>query len=169
MARKNEVDVSDPLASAIDELREELLLWIDTELTRVKEHLYAQVAEEELATLPALQRAASASIRGPSNDGLRTRTRLGHRADPSRQSDVDHEPAANLDWPAVAPQEELTDPGPQLPAASPRERLDALARMLDRRLKLAADTEETERRASVRSDRNLDAVTPGPSGREDRS
>jgi hypothetical protein len=169
MAMNDEVEVSDLLASAINQLREELLLWIDTELTRLNEHLSAAVAEEQLATSPASQRPTSASVRGASNDVLRTRTRIAHRADPSRQSDVDHEPAANLDSLAVAPQEELTDRGPQLPAPSPRERLDALARMLDRRLKVAARTEETERRASERADRNLDAVTPAPSGPEDRS
>ena len=33
----HEIEVSDPLLSAIGEFRKELLLWIDTELARLRE------------------------------------------------------------------------------------------------------------------------------------
>jgi len=82
-AMSQEFEVSDPLSRAIGEFRKELLLWIDTELVRLREPEQADdlVIEEELPI----------------------------------------------------------DPEPRPPLSNPRQRLDALARLLDHRLKQAQE------------------------------
>ena len=45
----HEIEASDPLASEIGELREELLLWIETELTRLHQQV-EDLAKEETRT-----------------------------------------------------------------------------------------------------------------------
>jgi hypothetical protein len=83
MAMSHEFEASDPLSRAIGEFRKELLLWIDTELLRLRQ--------------------------------------------PGQADDLVNE------------EERQIDPEPRPFLSNPRQRLDALARLLDHRLKQAQE------------------------------
>jgi hypothetical protein len=104
--------VSDPLSRAIGEFREELLFWIDAELSRLRrEQAENLVIQEELATAGA----------SPLKD------------------------------------EALS------PVANPRQRLDALARLLDHRLKQAKTAGERKGGAGQGANSRAEDHTPEPS------
>jgi hypothetical protein len=96
-ATSHECPAVDSLSRAIDEIRKELLLWIDAELARLQEGEPGETPER------FADRRSEAEITGP---------------------------------PVTFPEPE-TDLEPQAPPLNPRQRLDALARLLDQRLKQA--------------------------------
>jgi hypothetical protein len=132
---KPDTELADPLSSAIRALRAELLVWIDTELVRLREG--AQAANRLLEEKPA-----AGSQFGCSSSHLGTRARRPHlqlgpgrRESRPREKFVERNPTAEAgrlpdDVPTPS-----TEPNPPGSASGPRQRLDALARMLDHRLK----------------------------------
>jgi hypothetical protein len=123
----------DRLALAIRAFREDVLLWIDTELARLRQW-------DPVGTPPAADSVARASASG---FGVR-QPREGSPLGP------------------------LIETEPSVPVSNPRQRLDALARMLDDRLRQAeADTGPRRGTASEnQADTRTDA--PLPPRREDR-
>jgi hypothetical protein len=103
-----ESGAADPLARAIGELREELLSWIDAELSRLQE----------------LQREEDRSMEGMS--GVR-----GSWPD-------DRGSSQGVDGSSISVRGPGMDLEPGSTPCDPGERLDALARRLDHRLKQAA-------------------------------
>jgi hypothetical protein len=101
-------EVSDALSWAIGEFREELLLWIDTELSRLREQEPAEKA--------------------------------------ARRPVIPPEPKSALE--------------PRAPVSNPRQRLDALARLLDHRLKQARGASESSRGADQEPNKGAEDHTP---------
>ena len=145
-AMSREIEESDPLSSAIGEFRDELLFWIDSELVRLRERvrLDDSVVEEELATAARDFNFSSSS----------TRVRVTHGGSYSQSGTVRAEPrsceravdrkdlVAETARPPVARPELQTDSDLRSSVSNPRQRLDALARLLDHRLKQAQGTAE---------------------------
>src|SRR5262245_10447313 len=100
-----DTESADSLLRAIREFRLEFLSWIDTEMARVREHE------------PGKDLAAAGIPATPGEDSAER----GSGASPAR-------PAATIPRPE-------TDPRASAAPLSPRQRLDALARLLDQRLK----------------------------------
>jgi len=138
MNRDNEE--SDPLPSAIAEFRKELLEWIDTEYARVlaREREWTDrfaVAQEQAA---ARESAFNASSQRGLSLGSSTRPARIAREEPgTRETVVDQHSVVDTAGPPAAVSERPIDAEPQPTPANPRQRLEALARLLDRRLKQA--------------------------------
>jgi hypothetical protein len=124
-------DVSDRLLSAIHAFGEELLLWIDTELDRLREP----------------EQAENARI----DDGLIVPNGSQFRVSPPL--DIQQAP---------------TDPERPAPVVNPRQRLDALARILDDRLKQAQAGAGIRMCAGSERNSALEDETPERSRREGR-
>jgi len=146
-AMSREIEVSDPISSAIGEFREELLLWIDTELARLRKQ--ADVDDSAMTEDRATTSYAQSS-RSSSRVGVRTGSPF-FQSGIARQQPQTHECIVGRESPAVEesvrPPVTLpaleTDPEQRPPVSNPRQRLDALARLLDHRLKQAQGTAET--------------------------
>jgi len=135
-----ESEAADPLSWAIRALREELLRWIDTELVRLRAREQAEnrLMEEGPATAAGSQFGASSSRLG-ANPGRRDlQLGLGWHESRTRERVVERDSSlAETARPPVDAAELETDPKPQVPPSDPRQRLDALARLLDDRIKRA--------------------------------
>jgi hypothetical protein len=143
-----EFGAADSLTRAIGQVREELLSWIDAELSRLQElQREEDLSMEAMSGVPGSMRSRprSSGLLVPPivHDGNRPGTphhvsgmgsgaTRGHGWTDNRDSntDVDASPVA-----VRGPGMELE---PQSTPRNPDERLDALARRLDHRLKLAA-------------------------------
>jgi hypothetical protein len=142
-AMSDEIEVFDPLASAIGELREELLLWIDTETTRLREHADGLAREEEGTAARASRLTASSSRRVANRGSSRSRSALARPATATRERGADRDPEVETVSPPITPPEQPSDHESRLFGSNPRERLDALARLLDHRLKQAQEDSKT--------------------------
>jgi hypothetical protein len=144
-AMSREIGVSDPLSWAIGEFREELLLWIDTELVRLREREQADdlVIEEELAVAREPQFNASSSRLGVPRGSRYFESGIAWQEPRTRERAVDRDSVVETLRPSVALPERQTDPELRPPLSNPRQRLDALARLLDHRVKQAQGTAET--------------------------
>jgi hypothetical protein len=161
-----EIDVSNPLSGAIGEFREELLLWIDTELARLREQTDDSVVEEEPKKS---QFNGSRSRVGVSQGSPFLQTRIARQEPRTRERAVEHEDLAlkNL-TPHVPPREPATEPASRLRLSNPRQRLDALARLLDQRLKQAQGTAEKNDGTGTATNIGADDDAPSPAGLEGR-
>lgn len=150
-----QVEASDPLILAIHELRTEFVQWIDTELDRLREHAAignradraaaAAASSYQFRELPATTTTAAATVR---------RESYSARPGPSEISPPASALAGRVERDqAVKPLRSMPEPPDesraQVERSDPRKRLDALARMLDHRLKqvqgeAAADAAEKE-------------------------
>jgi hypothetical protein len=165
VAMNDEIKASDPFATAINELREELLLWIDAELARLQDDVDA-LRREDAPVLPRTPRPTSSSrplvVR---NAVSHSRPTIARQPTPMRRND-DHDMVVDDAHPPVASREQLIDPGPLPPVPNSRERLDALARMLDRRLKQAHGAAEARSSVNDETKCGWAEKTPLPSRRE---
>jgi hypothetical protein len=141
-----EIEDSDPLSSAIGEFRDELLFWIDSELLRLREraHVVDSGIEEQLA--PATRESnfiGSSGRLGVSQGGSICQPGIARAESPSCERVVDRKDlVAETARPPVALPELPTDAELRPSVSNPRQRLDALARLLDHRLKQAQGTGE---------------------------
>jgi hypothetical protein len=154
--------VRDPLARAIAEFRQELLLRIDTELVRLQEREQAvnRLTEEGVVAATGSQFGASSSRMGasPRKPYLQSGTGWQESRDAERVADLDS--VAEAERPPVDDPELEIDPEPRVPPSDPRQRLDALARLLDNRLKRAQGTAGTRSGADRRPSTEVGDETP---------
>jgi len=145
----HDAEVLDPQSRAIANFREEILLWIDTALVRLRE----REQEESLATEKRSARAAS--TRSGMERGSQTRSppsrpgaRLGGavlepvmRSEGSRNTEEIAGPNSLGDpsRPPIATPGPETRPESKSPPLDSLKRLDALARLLDQRLKVSQE------------------------------
>ncbi len=160
-AMSHDIEVSDPLLRAIGEFREELLLWIDTELVRLREREPAEalVMEEEAAATGS-ESGSSSSRHGASTGSPHFRSGMAWQEPPTRERVVDRDSVVETARPPVALPELQTDPEPGSPFSNSRRRLDALARSLDHRLKQAQGAAEPSSSAGKRSNSVAEDDTP---------
>jgi hypothetical protein len=141
-----EIEDSDPLSSAISEFRNELLFWIDSELLRLRERAPVDdpVMEEELATrMRESNFIGSRGRLGVSQGASICQPGTARAESPSCERVVDRKDlVAETARPPVDLPEPRTDAEPRPSVSNPRQRLDALARLLDHRLKQAQGTGE---------------------------
>jgi hypothetical protein len=145
-AMSREIEVSAPLSWAISEFREELLLWIDTELVRLREReqIDDSVLEEEFSAARESQSSGSSSRLGVSRGSPFFQSGIAGQEPRTRLRVVDREDlVVEPVRPPVALPELQTENEPRSPLSNPRQRLDALARSLDQKLKHAHGTAET--------------------------
>jgi hypothetical protein len=145
-----EIGTADSLAQAIHELREELLSWVDTELSRLQELQWKEDRSMEvMADVPGSiwSRPRNAGVvippTGPDGDSPGTSDEasgMGRGTTRSRGWPEHRDSYAEVDESAVAVRGPGIDREPQSTPSNPGERLDALARRLDHRLKQAAGT-----------------------------
>ena len=136
-----EAGSADSLARAIEDLREELLSWIDAELSRLQ-----GLEQEAMSRRPGSIRSGPRSPLQPlppaAGDGAGTSTAddvPGMRSESSRNRGwlADRDPNADNTEPPLAAPGSGKDPETQAAPLNPLQRLDALARLLDHRLKQA--------------------------------
>jgi hypothetical protein len=162
-AMNREIEVSDPLSSAISEFREELLVWIDTELFRLRarEQLDDSAIEDEVAAARESQFSGSSSRLGVDTGSPSFQSGIARQDPRTRQKVVDREdPVTEAVRPPVALSALQTDPEPRARVSNPRQRLDALARLLDHRLKQAQGTAETSGGTGKGTNTGADDDTP---------
>jgi hypothetical protein len=135
----------DSLSRAIEDLREELISWIDTELARLQapeqgeDHAAEGISGAPQSTRYDL-RVGRASIPLTSSDGANPGTadcapRMEGDASRNRQRSAGRDSKADVTVPPIAVGGFQTEPEVQTAPLNPSQRLDALARLLDRRLK----------------------------------
>jgi hypothetical protein len=136
-AMTRSIEAPDPLSSAIADFRMELLQWIDTALAGLRERERADelVMEEERTAARASQLSAPSGRPGVSNERPYFQAEVACEAPPPRARVVDRESIVETARPPIARPETQLDLGPPSPLSNPRQRLDALARLLDHRLK----------------------------------
>jgi hypothetical protein len=141
-----EAGSADSLSRAIEELREELLSWIDNELARLQElEQREDRAAEAISGMPGPIRSGLGGGRRlvPPTDGDGARPRTHDVTGMERESSRDRGWRTDRDSEMGIAESSVAMPGSewdaetQAPPLNPRERLDALARLLDHRLKLA--------------------------------
>jgi hypothetical protein len=161
-AMSRAIEVSDPLSWAIVEFREDLLLWIDTELVRLREREQADdlVMAEELATARESQFSASSSPLGVSRGSPFLQSGIAWQEPQTGERVVDRDLVVETTRPPVALPELQTEPEPRPARSNPRQRLDALARLLDHRLKQAQGTAETSSGAGKGPNASVEDDTP---------
>jgi hypothetical protein len=150
----HEAESADSLLGAIGKFREEMLFWIDTELARRQE----RGPEENAAGAgsPIALRSIRPGQRGGSHLASQANFEGVSLGDPDFPSGMGRElprnPDRSADRNSTAEIEATSDafPGPetldpQAPPLNPRQRLDALARLLDRRLKQVGRAAGTSR------------------------
>jgi hypothetical protein len=165
-----DTEVPDRLLSAIGEFREEVLLWIDSELVRLREREQAENRrlEQRLAPATGSHFSASNGRLGASPERPSLQSGTGPREPRSLETARDREPAAeNARQPLDVPEPE-TDPKPPGTGSNPRQRLDALARLLDHRLRQAQGEAATRTGAGNGRDTGLEDEPPEPCRREGR-
>jgi hypothetical protein len=150
-AMSSRIEGSDPLSSAIGALREELLRWIDAELVRLRE----LPRPADSLTEQALDVASRVRFRDTASRPSACRTGEGREpgvTEPvswTRERPADGDLVVEAARPAVAPAGSHPEPESKTPPLSPRERLDALARLLDRRLMQAQGAAEIVNGAEI--------------------
>jgi hypothetical protein len=165
---------ADSLARAIGEFRTELLVWIDTELARLQERDQGESpVVGERSTAP---RSMGAGLRGGSQPGSLTdvdaarpgspdlRSGMGRETLREGQSFLDRNGNTELTGPTVAVPGPETDPPPEANPGNPRERLEALARLLDQRLKQVEGASGTRLDAASGRTQGIPDESLGPSG-----
>jgi hypothetical protein len=143
-----EIGAADSLARAISELREELLSWVDTELSRLQELQWEEdrsmkVIADVPGSIGSRPRNAGMVVppTGPDGDSPGTSDEvsgMGRGTTRSRGWPEHRNSYADVNESAVAVRGPGMDCEPQSTPSNPGERLDALARRLDHRLKQAA-------------------------------
>jgi hypothetical protein len=140
-----QTEARDSLSRAIGEFREELLRWIDTELARLREREPDEGLAMENESTTAI--STPAGLSGESRGGSQTSQNAacsGRAGLPprvrwelpwSRERAADGDAAAETTRPPIASPATATGPEPQAVPLNSRQRLDALARLLDHRLK----------------------------------
>ena len=109
-----DIEVSDPLSWAIGEFREELLLWIDTELVRLQKQIDDSVIDEELSES---QFNGSSSRIGVTRESPFPRTGIARGKQRTRERVVErYDPAVETLKPPVPRREPPTDPESPLPS-----------------------------------------------------
>jgi hypothetical protein len=145
-AMSREIEESDPISSAIGEFRDELLFWIDSALVRLRERVQVDdsVIEEELATAARNSNLSGSSGRlGVSLGGSYSQSGTVRAEPRSCERAVDRKDVvAEAARPPVARPDLQTNSDLRSSVSNPRQRLDALARLLDHRLKQAQGTSE---------------------------
>jgi hypothetical protein len=145
-AMSREIEDSDPLSSAIGEFRDELLFWIDSEILRLRERAQVDdsVMEKELATrMRESNFIGSRGRLGVSQGGSICQPAIARAESQTCERVVDRKDlVAETAKPPVALPELQTDSELRPSVSNPRQRLDALARLLDHRLKQAQGTGE---------------------------
>jgi hypothetical protein len=126
---------SDSLARAIGEFRQDLIHWIDAELIRLREQAGAAVGLEELSGASGSQFSAYTSGLGPSGGSASLQPGIAAQEPPKRERGSDRDSYSTTTWPTAAVSKLATDDEPRSAPSNPRQRLEALARMLDHRLK----------------------------------
>ncbi len=169
-AMSHDSEVSDPLSRAIGEFREELLSWIDTELVRLREREQADdlVMEEEPAAASGSQFGASSGRLGVSRGSPSFPSGMAWQEPRARERVADRDSVVETAIPPVALPELQTDPEPPPPPSNPRQRLDALARLLDSRVKQARGAAETSSGAGKGPNTGVEDDSPRQSRLEDR-
>ena len=148
---------ADPLSWAIGEFREELLRWIDTELVRLREREQAEnrLMEEGRAAASwiAIRRFAAA-VSGSSPGRRDLQLGLGWHESRTRERVVERDSGGRNRRPPRRRFLKLRDGSRTAGRPSdPRQRLDALARLLDDRLKQAQGAAGTWSGAGKRTER----------------
>jgi hypothetical protein len=135
----HDTEVPDPLLLAIGEFREELLVWIETELVRQREREQAEnrVMEERPAAATGSPFGVSSSRLGASPGRPYLESGMDGREPRIRERVADGDSVVESARPSVAVTGLETDSEPRARLTNPRQRLDALARLLDHRLKRA--------------------------------
>jgi hypothetical protein len=144
-AMSYDIKLSDPLSCAIGEFREELLLWIDTELVRLREGEQAEdlVMVEQRAAAGGSQLGASSSRLGVSRGSSHFPSGIAWQEPRTRERVADRDSMGESTRPPIALPDQQTDPEQRPPLSNSRQRLDALARLLEHRLKQAQGPAET--------------------------
>jgi hypothetical protein len=162
-AMSHENEVSNPLSWAIGEFREELLLWIDTELVRLGEQADDSVRGEEQAASRESHLSAASSRLGARRGSPRFQSGTAVQESRTRERVVDRDSAVETARQPVARPELQANPDPQPAPSNPRQRLDALARLLDHRLKQAQGAAETTGGAGKGPSTGVEEDAPEPS------
>jgi hypothetical protein len=150
----DDTEVSDPLSRAIAEFREELVVWINTELGRLQqwdedENLVLEDGSAAPVSTGSSQEAGS----GVGSRASRLWARLVRADPPSAMGWEPHrngqrvavgDAAKESGWSSATVPGPETEPKPQASPLDSRQRLDALARLLDHRLKQAQGAEGTK-------------------------
>jgi hypothetical protein len=158
----SDTDVRDPVARAIAEFRQEFLLRIDTELVRLQEREQAanRLTEEEVVAATGSQFGASSSRVGGSPRRPYLQSGTGWQESRATERAADRDSVAEAERPPVDVPELEIDPEPRVPPSDPRQRLDALARLLDNRLKRAQGTAGTRSGAVIGPNTEVGDETP---------
>ncbi len=171
----HEAESADLLARAIGEFREELLLWIDTELTRLRGRAAEEspVIEESSTGPDLVHTGQTGEFRFGSPTHIDTQSpgrpesppgvRRATLRDP--EAFADRSAAAETREPQVAFPRPEADPESQAPPLNPRQRLDALAQLLDRRLKQVEGAADPSGSVPGGTRTRLQDESSGPSGR----
>ena len=168
-------EAADSLSRAIGEFRTELLVWIDTELARLQggDQEESPVVEER-ATTPG---SIGADRSGGSYPGTRTHSEASRPGGPDllsgrgRETPRDGEMfaegslKAEIPGPALAVPGSETDLHPQADPLNPRQRLEALSRLLDHRLKQVDGAARTSCGATTGRSPEIPDEPPSQSGR----
>jgi hypothetical protein len=158
-----ESDVSDQLSSAIGEFRKELLDWIDTELVRLLERESVDSVSEEERSL-----CQSSSLRinlGATRGRPLPQSGIERQESHARERIIDHKDvAAETMRQPDRLRERPTDLEARKLTSDPRERLDALARLLDKRIKQAESSAETTGDTRTNTGSGDDAPSLSPQG-----
>jgi hypothetical protein len=145
-AMSREIEESDPISSAIGEFRDELLFWIDSELVRLRERVQVDdsvIGEELAAAARDFSFSGSSAGLGVTHGGSFSQSEIARAESRSFERVVDRKDLiAETARPAVARSELQMDSDLRSSVSNPRQRLDALARLLDHRLKQAQGTAE---------------------------
>jgi hypothetical protein len=163
-----DTEVSHRLASAIGEFREEVLFWIDTELVRLREQAEHRQIEEGPAAETDSQFSGSNERFRASPGRPSIESRMGRREPRIIETAGDRDPGAENARHPLEVTEAARDPDTPAGLSNPRQRLDALARVLDHRLKHAQSEAGTRMRAAREPDAEVEDETPEPFRREGR-
>jgi hypothetical protein len=140
----DEAESAHSLLRAIDDFRSEFLHWIDTELAQRQELGSSEDLEEGIPTPPRSvrsgRRGGSRRASWPERDGMNPvegdfPSGMGRENHPNPVGHTDRDREAQMVRVPVVPSGPGTDREPEAPSLNPRERLDALARLLDQRLR----------------------------------
>jgi hypothetical protein len=150
----------DPLSCAIAEFREDLLVWIETELARVREQAEELAGAEELSGASGSQLSASPSRVGASRGSPLFQPEIAAREPRTQKRGADRDSFAEAPRRSAAVSKLRIDPESVTPHSNSRQRLDALARLLDSRLKHPQGASETSSGAGNGPSAGTETDTP---------
>jgi hypothetical protein len=160
---------SDPLARAIGEFRKDLLLWIDKELVWLREQAPEDsVRNDELTAVVGSQFSAASGSLNAGRGSLHYPASMPRQAPPSGEQRNDVDLCRDAARPPAGGSMIRKDPQPPPPPANPRQRLDALARLLDERLKHAQGAAESTNSAGNERTKGIESGTSESSTSEVR-